>query len=225
MRRGRPHCATAGVTAYSIAAAIGYNPGENTLKSSPYSRAANAFSARIGSMNRVFTTAPIALGRDAATPQPLTRIGRIVSINRSDGGLPKHPVPEARITASGIEGDRQQDLRSHGGPERAVLLYSFELIRALQREGHSIRPGSAGENLTVSGLDWSLMAPGATIKIGEAQLQITRYASPCTKIAASFVADDISRLSGKLHSGWSRACARVLTGGMVRTGDLLEILE
>ena len=151
------------------------------------------------------------------------RIGRIESINRSDGGVPKEPVPEAFITASGVEGDRHNDLINHGGPERAVLLYSLELIQALQREGHPIRPGSAGENLTVSGLDWSLVVPGATIMAGEVQLQITRYASPCYKISDSFLAGDSSRISEKLHPGWSRAYSRVISGGLVRAGDLVEI--
>lgn len=168
----------------------------------------------------ILSTGPADLG----SGRELTRTGRIVSINRSDGGVPKHPVPEARITASGVEGDRQEDLRSHGGPERAVLLYSLEIIQALQREGHLIRPGSAGENLTITGLDWNLVIPGATIRAGEAHLQITRYASPCYKIAGSFIAGDPSRISEKLHPGWSRAYSRVLCGGgWVRTGDLVEI--
>ncbi len=153
------------------------------------------------------------------------RIGRIESINRSGGGVPKEPIPEAFITTSGVEGDRHCDLINHGGPERAVLLYSLEIIHALQREGHTIRPGSAGENLTVSGLDWTLVVPGVTIRTGEAQLQVTRYASPCTKISDSFVAGDSSRISEKLHPGWSRAYARVITSGVVRIGDWVEIKE
>ena len=35
--------------------------------------------------------------------------GRIVQINVSPGGVPKRPVPRARATRSGIEGDAQRD--------------------------------------------------------------------------------------------------------------------
>src|SRR4051794_41401364 len=93
---------------------------------------------------------------------------------------------EALITESGIDGDRQRDLRFHGGPDRAVVLFSLDVIRDLQREGHTIAPGTAGENLTVSGLDWRAVVPGMEIAAGSARLLVTRYVTPCLKIAGSF---------------------------------------
>ena len=33
--------------------------------------------------------------------------GRLLQVNVSDGGVPKLPVPAARITGDGVEGDRQ----------------------------------------------------------------------------------------------------------------------
>ena len=50
-------------------------------------------------------------------------------INVSDGGVPKRPVLEARVTKTGVEGDRQRNLNVHGGPDRAVCLFSHELHR------------------------------------------------------------------------------------------------
>ena len=81
-----------------------------------------------------------------------------INVNPS-GGVPKHPVPLTRLTVSGVEGDRQNDLKHHGGPSRAVSLFSSELIEALQEEGHPIQPGSTGENLTLRGVMWQDMAP------------------------------------------------------------------
>ena len=78
----------------------------------------------------------------------------VYQINVSDGGVPKHPVLEAVISKTGVEGDRQQNLKFHGGPDRAVCLYSQELIERLQDEGHSIEAGFSGENLTLAGLEW-----------------------------------------------------------------------
>src|SRR5438045_4161578 len=85
--------------------------------------------------------------------------GRLVSINISAGGVPKRSVREARVTVSGIEGDRQR-FWYHGGPDRAVVLFAIEAIVALQREGHPIDVGTTGENLTISGLDWGRVTPG-----------------------------------------------------------------
>ena len=64
-------------------------------------------------------------------------------INVSDGGVPKHPVFEAKISKEGVEGDRQKNLKVHGGPDRAVCLFSVDLIERMQDEGHSIDAGSS----------------------------------------------------------------------------------
>ena len=96
-------------------------------------------------------------------------------------------------------------------------------IRALQREGHSIAAGTTGENLTVSGLDWQTIVPGTELAIGEVRLRISKYTSPCEKIAFSFVENDYTRISQKLHPGWSRLNARVLAGGVVSIGDAVEV--
>ena len=76
------------------------------------------------------------------------------------GGVPKLPVTEARITPEGVVGDRQQNRDIHGGIDRAVCIFSLEVIEALQAEGHSIKPGSSGENLTIAGLEWSQLQLG-----------------------------------------------------------------
>ena len=63
-------------------------------------------------------------------------------------------------------GSWSQDRKHHGGPDRAVCLYSLERILALQEEGHPIYPGAAGENLTLTGLDWEALQPGMTLRLG-----------------------------------------------------------
>ena len=151
--------------------------------------------------------------------------GRIESINTSNGGVPKSSVFEALITEQGVAGDAQRDLRHHGGPDRAVLLFSLELIRALQQQGHPIAPGAIGENLTVSGLDWKALKPGIRLQIGGVQLRVTGYAAPCSKISGSFLDRDFERVSQNRYPGWSRVCTRVVTGGIVRPGGSVEIHE
>ena len=71
----------------------------------------------------------------------------------------------------------------------------------------------------MSGIDWNDVAPGRQLQIGDVQLQITKFTSPCEKIAGSFRDCDFTRISQKLHAGWSRVSARVLAGGLVQMGD------
>ena len=132
---------------------------------------------------------------------------------------------EAAITTEGVEGDRQRDRRFHGGPDRAVTLFSSERIAALRAEGHSIVAGSTGENLTLSGIDWSRATPGARFEIGDARLEITRYATPCAIIAGSFKDGEIARVAQKVNPGWSRVYARVVVPGRVRVGDSVKLLD
>jgi MOSC domain-containing protein YiiM len=149
--------------------------------------------------------------------------GRIESINTSRGGVPKQPVFKAFVTTMGVDGDRQRDRRFHGGPDRAVVVYSLDVIAALQVEGHPIAVGTTGENLTVSGITWTAVAPGVELTIGEVRLHITKYASPCHKIRESFTDADESRIAQKTHPGWSRVCARVLSEGLIRVGDPVQL--
>ena len=145
-------------------------------------------------------------------------------INISDGGVPKLPVLEAKVSEQGLEGDRQRNLKFHGGPDRAVCLYSRELIERLQDEGHPIDSGSTGENLTLSGLDWDRMRPGVELMIGpEIQLEVTSYTTPCHHNGRWFRDEDFSLIAQKLNPGWSRVYAKVLRGGIVRPGDVVEI--
>lgn len=151
--------------------------------------------------------------------------GRIVSLNRSNGGVPKLPVHAARVTALGLEGDRQRNRRYHGGPDRALCLYSAERIDALRLEGHPIDPGAVGENVTIAGLRWEGIGPGTTLRLGEVEVEITSYASPCSSIRNAFLDEDSRRIAQLVHPGWSRVYARVLREGMLRVGDAVEALR
>jgi MOSC domain-containing protein YiiM len=155
------------------------------------------------------------------TNQPTTdQSGRVVQINVSDGGVPKQPVATAHVTVAGIVGDRQRNLKYHGGPDRALCLWSLEVIEALQQESHPIALGSAGENVTLAGLDWASLAPGSQIQLGtEVQVEITDYAAPCQTIMHGFSDRRFSRISQTHYPGSSRLYARVLREGILHPGD------
>jgi MOSC domain-containing protein YiiM len=149
--------------------------------------------------------------------------GLVVSINVSQGGVPKRPVREARVGAAGMAGDAQR-WKHHGGPQRAVCLYALERIEALRAEGHAIGPGAAGENLTLAGLDWARLGPGAELRVGEVCLRVTDFTVPCKKIAGCFADGDFGRISQALHPGWSRLYASVVAAGTVRVGDRVVVM-
>ncbi len=157
---------------------------------------------------------------------PPTKQGRVVQVSVNPaGGVPKYRVPQARLQLNNVEGDKQRHLKFHGGPERAVCLFSWEVIRTLQEEGHPIDCGTAGENLTLEGIDWSLLVPGTQLRIGEeALIEITRPTTPCKTIAGSFVDGHFNRIHHKKSPTETRHYARVLCEGIVREGDAVTLL-
>jgi MOSC domain-containing protein YiiM len=168
-------------------------------------------------------TAQTTAGWDPGALAGSTR-GVIHQLNVSDGGVPKLPVPDLEIAVTGISGDRQRNRRVHGGPQRAVCLFSLDVIESLRADGHPIAPGSVGENVTVAGLDWSLVQPGTRLRLGDAVLlEVTKFTTPCINITESFSDGNYTRLFEGLFPHQSRVYARVLAPGRVRAGDVVEI--
>lgn len=144
----------------------------------------------------------------------------IFQINTSMGGVPKHGHPVAEVGSMGLVGDQHNDMVHHGGPDRAVCIYSLEHIQALQSEGHPVFPGALGENVTISGIDWNQMVPGVKIRLGETVLlEITSYTVPCGNLTPFFRNGEFNRAGQKQHPGWSRVYARVLQNGRIQVGD------
>jgi MOSC domain-containing protein YiiM len=129
------------------------------------------------------------------------------------------------VNTLGITRDQHAFPRIHGGPDKALCLFSLERILELQSEGHPIFPGAVGENVTVSGLDWNEIVPGVRLSLGEEVLiEVTSYTSPCNSIPAYFLAGDYSRISQKVHPGYSRVYAKVLREGRLAIGQPVRIV-
>ncbi len=165
-------------------------------------------------------------GDTAASEAPSRDVGPcVVQVNVSAGGVPKQPVPAAFVTRLGLRGDEHQDRTVHGGPFRAVCLYSMEAIERVRSEGHPIAPGSVGENLTLRGLELSSLHAGDRLAIGDGPvLEITTPADPCDTIRGSFLGGRIGRISIRTHPLDTRLYARVLVEGTVRPGDPIAVL-
>lgn len=150
--------------------------------------------------------------------------GRIFQINRSRGGVPKIAIESCELEKSGLLDDNQRNINLHGGPERALCLYSLDKILKLQTEGHPVFPGALGENITISGLRWESVVPGVRLSTNrDIRILITSFTSPCRTIENYFKEMQYSRISQKINPGWSRVYAEVLQGGMLKIGDSIRI--
>lgn len=156
---------------------------------------------------------------------------RIVQINVSRGGVPKHPVVEGRVTFTRLEGDDWNDKRHHGLPGQAICLFSVELIEELKAEGYPLFPGALGENFTTEGIDYRTVRIGDTWHIGnQVVIRITKVRGPCRTITA-YGEGIIKALYGQeVRQGnvnawkWGRSgyYAEVLREGIVLPGDPIK---
>jgi hypothetical protein len=118
---------------------------------------------------------------------PSTTQGTVSGLFVSSGGVPKKAVTDAIVGPRGLSGDRQQTRKHHGRPWQALCLWSAEVVAQLRAEGHPIEPGSSGENISISGLDWTEVLPGSQVTIGSMVCEVSLYTLPCSKNAQWFV--------------------------------------
>ncbi len=107
----------------------------------------------------------------AVTPQ-------VVAVCVSSGGIPKIPLQQAVVTPHGIAGDGHAHDK-HNRLDRAVSLFDLEILEELVAEGFALRPGAAGENLTVAGLHVQSLSRGTRLRIGNVVLQLEEPRKPC----------------------------------------------
>ena len=151
---------------------------------------------------------------------PAQQRAAVHQLSTSGGGLPKLAVDRAEVGFRGVIGDTQKTRRHHGRPFQALCLWSTEVIASLAAGGHPIAAGSAGENVTISGLDWPTLFPGVRLEIGEVLCEVSSYAVPCSQNRRWFSDGDVSRIHHD-NGDLSRLYATVLRPGAIATGDIV----
>ncbi len=158
-----------------------------------------------------------------ANQLPSCAEGTVVQLSVSPGGLPKLAIDPAEVTWKGMVGDRQATRRHHGRPWQALCIWSSEVIDGFRAVGHPLAPGRAGENITVSGLDWADVRAGVRLRLGEVLCEVSCFALPCRSNRPWFINGDFKVMHHD-RGPVSRVYATVLEPGAVRVGDA-AILE
>lgn len=157
-------------------------------------------------------------------------VGKIAPLGKD--GVPssfvKHPVSTAvEVTALGLAGDEQADLRVHGGLEKAVYGYSTANYAAWRAEypQHTalLGPGGFGENLAIDGMTESDLCVGDVHAMGTALLQVCQPRQPCFKFALRF--DDTALPKAMVQNGRSGWYYRVIRAGLISPGDDIALHE
>lgn len=158
----------------------------------------------------------------AAGVTPTSDSGIVAALHLGTGGVPKVAVDRVDVDHGGVVGDRQATRRHHGAPHQALCLWSAEVIASLAADGHPIAPGSAGENVTISGFDWAEVTPGVQLQVGSVRCVVASYAVPCRQNADWFTDRRFDRIHHR-HGPVSRVYATVVAPGAVAVGDAVTL--
>jgi len=143
--------------------------------------------------------------------------GKLVAVSVSDRkGVVKHNVPEAVLQVDhGLVGDAHAE-----GGHRQVSLLAQESIDKMVALGVVVKPGDFAENLTVQGMAVMHLPVGARLQVGAgAILEITQIGKACHKGCA------IREQVGDCVMPREGVFARVIKGGVVKPGDVIEVTD
>ena len=141
-------------------------------------------------------------------------------------GIYKEPVEgPVAIRTLNLDGDRQADLRVHGGWDKAVYAYPSEFYELWSRERPELEfgPGTFGENLTTEGLIDGDVSVGDRFRVGTAELVVTQPRIPCFKLGIKMGRDEfVTEFLDRGLLGFYLAVARE---GEVAAGDPIVELQ
>ena len=140
-------------------------------------------------------------------------------------GICKQPVFQAVFLSKlGFEGDGVGDLKNHGGPDKAVCVYSLDHYPHWEKTlGIKLPPAAFGENLSVANLNEEDICIGDVFQLGTALVQVSQPRQPCSTLAARYGRSDFVKLV--VNSGRTGFYFRVLQEGTVEPGASLILQE
>jgi len=141
---------------------------------------------------------------------------QIVAVCTSkEKGERKTDVGQAELQEGfGLVGD------AHGGDwHRQVSLLAIESIDKMRAAGLDVGPGDFAENLTTQGVNLYVLPVGTRLRVGDSVLlEMTQIGKECHDRCA------IYHQAGDCVMPREGVFATVVSGGLVKTGDRLEVL-
>jgi len=151
-------------------------------------------------------------------PKTIVDRGREIST-----GIYKSSVDGPRmIHRTNIDGDKQADLKVHGGPHKAVYAFPIEHYDFYQENlGQTgFEFGHFGENLTIAGLLEAAVFIGDRYQMGQALLEVSQPRSPCFKFGIKMGSREAIKIC--LSSAKTGFYFRVVEEGNIRAGDNIK---
>mgnify|MGYP000057698187 FL=1 len=138
----------------------------------------------------------------------------------------KMPVEESvEVHEHGVNGDRQADLKVHGGYDKAVYGYSFKHYQKWSEDlGSDFQEfGLVGENLTIDDFDEKKINIGDELGIGSCIFQVSQPRIPCYKLGIKMKNRGFPKL-------FSQSCLlgiylRIIKTGKISINDSVEVIK
>lgn len=130
-------------------------------------------------------------------------------------GERKKPVESVQLRENhGIVGD------GHAGDwHRQISLLATESINKMRALGLDVTAGDFAENITTSGIELVQLPIGSLLRVGETLLEVTQIGKEChTRCAIYYQAGDCVMPKEGIF-------ARVIAGGAVRSGDMVQAVD
>ena len=147
----------------------------------------------------------------------IKNIGKVLAINISEKkGVVKHPINGGVFKKDyGLVGD------AHAGNwHRQVSLLGIESVNKMKSMGvKGLCHGKFAENITTEGIILHQLPIGTILKIGETLQEITQIGKECHKGCA------IKQQVGQCIMPTEGIFAKVIEGGTIKPGHLIEIIE
>ena len=142
--------------------------------------------------------------------------GKVIAVCISEKrGTQKKNVGSAVFRESwGIENDAPA-----GDWHRQVSLLSYDKIEAFRARGAEVDDGAFGENLVVEGIDFRSLPVGTILDCNGVVLERTQIGKECHSHC------QIYQKMGECIMPTEGVFARVLRGGTISAGDLMEVRD
>lgn len=138
-----------------------------------------------------------------------------IAISKKKGTTKTQVEDASLITNHGLEGD------AHAGPwHRQVSFLASESIEKSRENGLDVTFGDYAENIATSGIDWKKIPLGTRLRLSDSAIvEITQIGKEChNKCAIYYKAGDCIMPREGIF-------ARVITGGKIRAGDNIIIID